>query len=84
MWYVYILKCSDNTLYTGITKNLERRLVEHNSNNSRTKYTRARQPVKLVYSQKKRTRATATREERRIKKLSRADKICCVHDKKYY
>ena len=48
-WYVYILKCSDNSLYTGITKDLERRVDEHNSGREAAKYTRARRPVKLVY-----------------------------------
>ncbi|MFC1617687.1 GIY-YIG nuclease family protein [Patescibacteria group bacterium] len=75
MWHVYILKCSDNTLYTGIAKNLSQRIAEHNSEKSQTKYTRARQPVKLVFSKRKKTRATAAREEAQIKKLSRLEKL---------
>ena len=49
-WFVYILKCSDNTLYTGITTDIERRIKEHNSSNKGAKYTKTRRPVKLFYS----------------------------------
>ena len=48
-WYVYIVRCNDGTLYTGITKDLERRLAEHNSPKGGAKYTRTRKPVTLVY-----------------------------------
>lgn len=78
MWYVYILKCSDNTLYTGITTNLERRVEEHNSSKLGAKYTKVRRPVKLVYSQIKRTKSSASKEEWRIKKLRREDKIALI------
>lgn len=75
MYYLYILKCADGTLYTGITVDLERRLAEHNSSRLGAKYTRSRRPVKLVYSKKFRNRATASRAEFRIKHLSRAEKL---------
>ncbi len=75
MYWVYILKCSDKTLYTGITNNLDRRIEEHNSSRLGAKYTRGRRPVCLVYSAKKKSKSTAAKEECRIKKLSRADKI---------
>ncbi|MFA5359005.1 MAG: GIY-YIG nuclease family protein [Patescibacteria group bacterium] len=75
MYHLYILKCSDQTLYTGITTDLERRVAEHRSSRLGAKYTRARRPIKLVYSRKFRNRSTASREEARIKKLPRADKL---------
>jgi len=75
MYYLYILHCADKTLYSGITVELDRRVAEHNSSKSGAKYTRARRPVKLVYSKKYRNRSTASKAEARIKKLSRAQKL---------
>jgi len=75
MYYVYILRCSDKTLYTGITTNLTRRALEHNSSGLGARYTRTRRPVKLVYSKKFKNRSEAAKEESRIKKLSRAEKL---------
>jgi len=75
MWYVYIVKCKDNTLYTGITNNLERRVAEHNSSKLGAKYTKSRRPVMLVFSKKQKNRAIAAKEECRIKKISRIDKM---------
>jgi len=80
MWHVYILQCSDKTLYTGITVDLARRLMEHNSSKLGAKYTRARRPVKIVYSKKFRSRSTAAKAESRIKKLSREEKIRLIKD----
>jgi putative endonuclease len=74
MWHVYILKCSDNTLYTGVTNNLERRVKEHNDSKLAAKYTRARRPVRLLYSQKHKTRAKALQEEYKIKQKNRQEK----------
>lgn len=75
MYHLYILKCVDKTLYTGITVDLKRRVEEHNSSKLGSKYTRARRPVKLVYSKKFRTRSKAAKEEARIKSLTRAEKL---------
>jgi len=75
MWYVYILQCADKTLYTGITVDLARRLEEHNSSQLGAKYTRARRPVKMVYSKKFRSRSAASKAEYQIKKLSRENKL---------
>lgn len=75
MYYLYILKCADKTLYTGITVDLERRAREHNSSTLGAKYTFSRRPVKLVYSQKFATRSAASKEETRIKKLKKTQKI---------
>ena len=72
---VYIVKCSDETLYTGITKDINRRLLEHNSSPKGSKYTRSRRPVNLVYLEYFGTRSDAAKEESRIKKLSRQEKI---------
>ena len=74
MYYLYILKCADETLYTGITVDLERRIEEHNSSKLGAKYTRARRPVKLVYSKKFRNRSVASKEEVKIKALTRKEK----------
>ena len=75
MYYVYNLKCADKTLYTGITTDLKRRIVEHNSSKLGAKYTSSRRPVKLIYSKKFKNRSTASKEEARIKKLKRNKKL---------
>ncbi len=75
MWYVYILECRDQTLYTGITTDLKRRLEEHNTSTQGAKYTRGRRPVQLVYSSKLPHKSAAQKEEYRIKKLSKAEKL---------
>jgi putative endonuclease len=74
-YYLYILECADKTLYTGITVDLERRIKEHNFSKLGAKYTRARRPIKLVYSKKFHNRSLASKEENRIKKLSRNEKV---------
>ncbi len=75
MYYVYMLRCSDNTLYTGVTTQLNRRVAEHNAGSTKgAKYTRARLPVCLVYAKKHPDRSAAQKEEARIKKLSRQQK----------
>lgn len=75
MYYLYILKCTDETLYTGITTDLKRRVSEHNNSKLGAKYTCARRPVKLVYSKKFKNRSNASKEEARIKKLKRNTKL---------
>jgi putative endonuclease len=74
-YFLYIIRCHDQTLYTGITTDLERRIDEHNFSSLGARYTRARRPVKLVYFKKFNSRSLATQEEFRIKKLSRLKKI---------
>jgi len=73
-WFVYILKCSDNTYYTGITKNITRRIIEHGTNKG-AKYTRQRGPFKLVYKASFLNRSLASKKEYKIKSLSLQDKI---------
>lgn len=75
MYYLYILECSDKTLYTGITVDLDRRISEHNTSPLGAKYTKARRPMHLVYSKKFHNRSLASKEEHRIKNLSRKEKL---------
>lgn len=75
MYKLYILECADKTLYTGITTDLQRRIKEHNSSDLGARYTRGRRPVKLVFSKKFKNRSKASKEEARIKKMSRKEKL---------
>lgn len=72
-YYVYILKCSDGSYYTGYTSDLSRRVKQHNEGVG-GRYTRSRRPVKLLYKEECATRAEAMRREREIKKMSRKNK----------
>lgn len=75
MWFVYILICSDNTFYTGVTTDIERRLRQHNWELVWwAKYTRVRKPVEVIYKWEFNSRSEACIEESRIKKLSRLEK----------
>ena len=82
MYYLYILKCADKTLYTGITTDLRRRMIEHNSSKLGAKYTAPRRPVKLVYSKKFKNRSTASKEEAKIKKLKKSEKLKLIKENK--
>jgi putative endonuclease len=73
-WQVYILKCADGSLYTGITTDIEQRLTAHNAGKG-AKYTRGRLPVKLLYAEPADNRATASQREAAIKKMNRAAKL---------
>lgn len=77
MYFVYILKCKDGTLYTGITTDLARRLEEHVSGRG-AKYTRARKVGNIVYSEKKKNRSTASKREAEIKSWTRAEKLTLI------
>ena len=78
-WHVYILRCADGTLYTGIAIDLERRLREHNGELANgAKYTAARRPVELVHAESHDSRAAAARREARLKRLSRAQKLALI------
>jgi len=78
-YYVYILTCKDNTLYTGITTDLEKRLEEHNNSEKGAKYTRARRPVVLSYSENSENRSEASKREYIIKKLTRTQKLELIY-----
>ena len=77
MHYVYIIRCSDNTYYTGYTTDIERRVREHNTGKG-AKYTRGRTPVKLVYSEEKESQSRAMQREYEIKQLDRTEKETLV------
>ncbi len=81
MWHCYVLVCADGTLYTGITTALGRRLAQHNRGVG-AKYTRGRGPVSLAYAEAYASRAAATRREREIKAMSRADKQALVNGRR--
>ncbi|MFA5248602.1 MAG: GIY-YIG nuclease family protein [Patescibacteria group bacterium] len=83
VYYLYILECADKTLYTGITVDLVRRLDEHNNSNLGAKYTKARRPVKTVYSKKFRNRSLASKMESQIKKMSRVEKLKLIEKKNH-
>ena len=73
-YYVYMLRCSDDTLYTGITTDLDRRVNEHNHSPKGAKYTRNRRPVTLVYSETCEDKSAASKREYAIKRLPREHK----------
>lgn len=75
-WYVYLLRCSDDTLYCGVTNDLDRRLGRHGRGD--VKYTRGRLPVQMVWSEPAGDRGQALRREAAVKRLSRADKLRLV------
>ncbi|MFP5409712.1 MAG: GIY-YIG nuclease family protein [Gammaproteobacteria bacterium] len=82
-WWVYLLRCRDGTLYTGITTDVDRRLAEHNgAGGAGARYTRSRRPVQLVYAEPAASRAEATRREAAIRQLDRAQKLalCATAD----
>lgn len=79
-WVVYMVKCADDSLYTGITTDTERRVREHNECDKKSaKYTRARRPVTLVYVEPCQDRSTASRREARLKRLSRLQKLAVIN-----
>lgn len=74
-WYVYMLRCADGSLYTGIATDVARRLNEHNGSKKAARYTRSRQPVVLVYTEAAESRSAALVREAALKKLSRREKL---------
>jgi len=75
-WFIYIVRCKDDSLYTGITNNLERRVHEHNGNNTiGSRYVRSRKPAVLVYHETVSSRSEALKREAEIKKLPHLQKI---------
>jgi putative endonuclease len=74
-WFVYILRCADSSLYTGITTDIDKRLKQHNGiEKNGAKYTRSRQPVELVYQEYSASRAAACKREHMIKNLKKSEK----------
>ena len=87
-WFTYILRCADNSLYTGIALDVEKRLKEHNGiEKNGAKYTQARRPVELVYQESSDSRSEASKRECAIKSLSKAQKeqlIKNIDNKSFY
>ena len=81
MNYTYIVKCSDGSLYTGWTNNLEKRIKDHNAGRG-AKYTKARRPVVLVYKEEFSTKQEAMKREWEIKRLSRKEKLSMIENSK--
>ena len=78
-WWVYIVQCADRTYYTGISPDVDRRVRLHNEGKG-AKYTAARRPVVIVYSEKLTDRSTASKREAAIKRLSRQEKERLIHE----
>lgn len=79
VWCVYMLRCADGSLYTGITTDIVRRVAEHNEGGALgARYTRSRRPVQLVHAEPAATRAEASRREAAIKRLGRARKLALL------
>lgn len=77
-WFVYILRCRDGSLYTGITTDLARRLAEHNAGRAGARYTRSRRPVTLAYAEPAVSRSAAARREFELKQLPPAAKRALI------
>jgi putative endonuclease len=86
-WHVYIVRCADGTLYTGVAIDVAKRVAQHNGTHGNTarvrrntgaRYTRARRPVKLVYQERAANRSAACRREYRIKQLTRREKLALI------
>lgn len=79
-WWLYVVRCSDDTLYTGITKDIDRRLHEHNNTSRGAKYTRGRRPVELVYKERYPNLREAQRAEHKFKWLARHEKLIKIRE----
>ena len=79
-WFLYVVKCSDNSYYTGVTTDIRRRLREHNTTNRGSKYTKTRRPVKLVYSVVYDSQSEAQKAEYSFKQLTRSRKESIIQD----
>jgi putative endonuclease len=75
MYYVYILECSDKTLYIGTTNDVEKRIAAHNAGKTGAKYTKPRRPVRLVYMETRGSKSDALKREWEMKKLTRQEKL---------
>jgi putative endonuclease len=77
VWTVYVLRCRDGSLYTGITNDLPKRLLRHKAGTA-SAYTRSRLPVRLVYQERQPDRSAALRREAAVRRLSRGEKLALV------
>lgn len=78
-WYVYMVACRDDSLYTGVCLDPAQRVKEHNSSPRGARYTRARRPVTLVYTEALESRSAAMQREMAIKRLKRREKLALIH-----
>ncbi len=78
MYFIYILRCADNTLYIGSTNDLEKRLHQHNNLKSGAHYTKIRRPVELTYSENYETASEAKKREAQLKRLTREEKLLLI------
>jgi putative endonuclease len=78
-WHVYIVRCADCSLYTGVAKDVEARVYQHNAGRG-AKYTRSRRPVELVYHEPADDRSSALRREHAIKKMQAAEKVSLIQN----
>ena len=81
MYFLYLLQCGDKTIYTGITTDVERRFKEHQAGKG-GHYTRARKAIKILYTEKLKTRSEALKREAQIKKLNRTEKLVLINHEK--
>lgn len=77
-WYVYMIRCENQSLYTGVTTDVDRRFKEHAGDKAGAKYTRANKPVAVVYTRRFRNRSNAQKEEWRMKRLSKTKKEALI------
>jgi len=80
-WFIYILRCADGSLYTGITKDMERRCQQHNDGTA-SRYTRSRRPTKLVWQEVQPSRSSALKREAAIKAMTRREKMALIRLRK--
>ena len=83
-WFMYVVRCNDDTLYTGITTDVERRIDEHNHSKKGAKYTASRRPVEIVFAKIFSGQSSAARAENRFKKYRRVDKLKIISGEKEF
>ena len=81
-WYVYLLRCADGSLYTGIAKDVSRRLEKHNAGKA-SRYTRSRRPVRLIYQEDRPNQSSALKREATIKAMTRQGKLALIRLSRY-
>lgn len=81
LWFVYILRCADSSLYTGITKDVNRRCQQHNARTA-SRYTRSRRPVRLVWQETQLSQSLALKREAAIKSMARRQKLTPIGSRK--
>ena len=79
-WFLYVLLCADGSYYTGVTTDLDRRVVEHNCSPKGAKYTKTRRPVELVYSKNYNDRSSVQKAEYKFKRLKRGQKVKIIEE----